>query len=107
MQGGAVQGIGWALNEEYICDDKGRMENAGFLDYRIPVCSDVPMIDTVIVEVPNPRHPYGVRGIGETPIVPPMAAIANAVSHATGVRFTDLPMSPPRVLAAIDAKRGA
>ena len=107
MQGGAVQGIGWALNEEYIYDDKGRMENAGFLDYRIPVCSDVPMIDTVIVEVPNPRHPYGVRGVGETPIVPPMAAIANAVSHATGVRFTELPMSPPRVLAAMDAQRGA
>ncbi|MFN0039032.1 MAG: xanthine dehydrogenase family protein molybdopterin-binding subunit, partial [Burkholderiales bacterium] len=107
MQGGAVQGIGWALNEEYIYDDKGRMENAGFLDYRIPVCSDVPMIDTVIVEVPNPRHPYGVRGVGETPIVPPMAAIANAVSHATGVRFTELPMSPPRILAAMDAKRGA
>ena len=107
MQGGAVQGIGWALNEEYIYDDKGRMENAGFLDYRIPVCSDVPMIDTVIVEVPNPRHPYGVRGVGETPIVPPMAAIANALSHATGVRFTELPMSPPRVLAAIDAHRGA
>ncbi|MSQ60594.1 MAG: xanthine dehydrogenase family protein molybdopterin-binding subunit [Betaproteobacteria bacterium] len=106
MQGGAVQGIGWALNEEYIYDDKGRLENPGFLDYRIPVCSDVPMIDTVIVEVPNPRHPYGVRGVGETPIVPPMAAIANAVSNATGYRFTDLPMSPPRVLAAIDSQRG-
>ncbi len=107
MQGGAVQGIGWALNEEYIYDDNGHMQNPGFLDYRIPVCSDVPMIDTVIVEVPNPRHPYGVRGVGETPIIPPMAAIANAVSHATGVRFTDLPMSPPRVLAAIDAQREA
>ena len=105
MQGGAVQGIGWALNEEYIYDKNGRMENPGFLDYRIPVCSDVPMIDTVIVEVPNPRHPYGVRGVGETPIVPPMAAIANAVANATGIRFTDLPMSPPRVLEAIDAKR--
>jgi CO/xanthine dehydrogenase Mo-binding subunit len=107
MQGGAVQGIGWALNEEYIYDKNGRMENPGFLDYRIPVCSDVPMIDTVIVEVPNPRHPYGVRGVGETPIVPPMAAIANAVENATAIRFTDLPMSPPRVLAAIDAKRVA
>ncbi|MFN0317781.1 MAG: xanthine dehydrogenase family protein molybdopterin-binding subunit [Burkholderiales bacterium] len=106
MQGGAVQGIGWALNEEYIYDDKGRLENPGFLDYRIPVCSDVPMIDTVIVEVANPRHPYGVRGVGETPIVPPMGAIANAVSNATGYRFTDLPMSPPRVLAAIDSQRG-
>jgi CO/xanthine dehydrogenase Mo-binding subunit len=107
MQGGAVQGIGWALNEEYIYDKDGRLENPGFLDYRIPVCSDVPMIDTVIVEVPNPRHPYGVRGVGETPIVPPMAAIANAVANATGIRFTELPMSPPRVLAAIDEKRAA
>ncbi len=106
MQGGAVQGIGWALNEEYIYDDEGHLQNPGFLDYRIPVCSDVPMIDTVIVEVPNPNHPYGVRGVGETPIVPPMGAIANAVSHATGVRFTDLPMSPPHVLAAIDAQQG-
>ena len=79
----------------------GCMQNAGFLDYRIPVCSDVPMIDTVIVEVPNPRHPYGVRGVGETPIIPPMAAIGNAVSAATGVRFTALPMSPPRVLKAL------
>jgi CO/xanthine dehydrogenase Mo-binding subunit len=103
MQGGAVQGIGWALNEEYIYDAKGRLENPGFLDYRTPVCSDVPMIDAVIVEVPNPRHPYGVRGVGETPIVPPMGAIANAVAAATGIRFTELPMSPPRVLAAIDA----
>src|SRR5262245_21111412 len=102
MQGGAVQGIGWALNEEYIYDADGRVENPGFLDYRIPVCSDVPMIDTVIVEVPNPRHPYGVRGVGETPIVPPMAAIANAMANALGIRFTQLPMSPPRVLAAIE-----
>ena len=107
MQGGAVQGIGWALNEEYIYDKDGRLENPGFLDYRIPVCSDVPMIDTVIVEVPNPRHPYGVRGVGETPIVPPMAAIANAVANATGIRFTALPMSPPRVLEAIDAARAS
>jgi CO/xanthine dehydrogenase Mo-binding subunit len=100
-QGGAAQGIGWALNEEYIYGADGKLQNAGFLDYRMPVASDVPMIDTVIVEVPNPRHPYGVRGIGETPIVPPMAAIANAMEQATGVRFTELPMSPPRVLKAL------
>ena len=104
-QGGAVQGIGWALNEEYIYDNDGRLQNPGFLDYRIPVASDVPMIDTVIVEVPNPRHPYGVRGIGETPIVPPMAAIANAIEDATGIRFTELPMSPPKVLKAIDESK--
>ena len=104
-QGGVAQGIGWALNEEYIYDDDGKLQNAGFLDYRMPVASDLPMIDTVIVEVPNPRHPYGVRGVGETPIVPPMAAIANAMADATGVRFTDLPMSPPKVLKALDEAR--
>ena len=107
FQGGAVQGIGWALNEEYVYGKDGRLQNTGFLDYRIPVASDVPMIDTVIVEVPNPSHPYGVRGIGETPIIPPMAAIANAVSQALDIRFTELPMSPPKVLAAIDAANGA
>ena len=104
MQGGVVQGIGWALNEEYIYDAKGRMENPGFLDYRMPVASDLPMIDAVIVEVPNPGHPFGVRGVGEVPIVPPMAAVANAIENAIGIRLTDLPMSPPRVLAAIDSQ---
>jgi CO/xanthine dehydrogenase Mo-binding subunit len=103
MQGGAAQGIGWALNEEYVYNENGEMENPGFLDYRMPVASDLPMIDTVIVEVPNPRHPYGVRGCGEVPIVPPIPAVANAVYHATGVRMRDLPMSPPRLLAALDA----
>ncbi|MEX0277275.1 MAG: xanthine dehydrogenase family protein molybdopterin-binding subunit [Ruegeria sp.] len=100
-QGGAAQGIGWALNEEYIYGDDGRLQNSIFLDYRIPVASDLPMIDTVIVEVPNPGHPFGVRGVGETGIVPPLAAIANAVSNAAGVRMKQLPMSPPRILAAL------
>jgi CO/xanthine dehydrogenase Mo-binding subunit len=98
-----VQGIGWALNEEYIYGEDGILQNAGFLDYRIPVASDLPMIDTVILEIPNPGHPYGVRGVGETSIVPPLAAVANAVSAAAGVRMAQLPMSPPRVLAAIQA----
>jgi CO/xanthine dehydrogenase Mo-binding subunit len=101
--GGVVQGIGWALNEEYIYDSKGRLSNAGFLDYRIPVASDLPMIEAVLVEVPNPNHPFGVKGVGEANIVPPMAAIANAIENAVGRRMTELPMSPPRVLAAIDA----
>ncbi len=104
-QGGAAQGIGWALNEEYIYGDDGRLQNAVFLDYRIPVASDLPMIDTVIVEVPNPGHPYGVRGVGETSICPPLAAIANAVSAAAGVRLRELPMSPPRILAALERQR--
>lgn len=104
MQGGAVQGLGWALNEEYIYDKDGAMENAGFLDYRVPVASDMPMIDCQIVEVPNPSHPYGVRGVGETPIVAPLAATSNAVRDALGFRINDLPLSPPRVLEAIDAQ---
>ena len=104
MQGGVAQGVGWALNEEYVYGADGRLQNAGFLDYRIPVASDLPMIDTVIVEVPNPAHPYGVRGVGEVPIVPPLAAVANAVSHVVGTRMTRLPMSPPRVLATIDSR---
>jgi len=101
MQGGAVQGIGWALNEEYVYGTDGKLQNAGFLDYRMPVASDVPMIDAIVVEVPNPRHPYGVRGVGEVPIVPPLGAVANAMEQATGIRFTELPMSPPRVLQAL------
>jgi CO/xanthine dehydrogenase Mo-binding subunit len=100
-QGGAAQGVGWALNEEYIYGADGRLQNAGFLDYRIPVCSDMPMIDTVIVEVPNPKHPYGVRGVGETGIVPPLGCLGNAVSHAVGKRMTQVPISPPRILKAL------
>jgi CO/xanthine dehydrogenase Mo-binding subunit len=102
MQGGVAQGVGWALNEEYIYADDGVMQNAGFLDYRMPVASDLPMIETVMIEVANPLHPYGVRGVGEVPIVPPLAAVANAMRDATGVRFTELPLSPPRVLNGLE-----
>ena len=103
IQGGVVQGIGWALNEEYVYNAKGLLENAGFLDYRVPVASDLPMIDALMVEVPNPSHAYGAKGVGEANICPPMAAIANAIEQATGLRMAELPMSPPRVLAALDA----
>ncbi len=103
LQGGAVQGIGWALNEEYIYNKRGRLDNPGFLDYRMPVASDLPMIETILVEVPNPTHPYGVRGVGEVPIVPPTAAIGNAIARNTGVRLVDLPMSPPKISEALDA----
>jgi CO/xanthine dehydrogenase Mo-binding subunit len=102
FQGGAVQGIGWALNEEYVYGKDGRLQNAGFLDYRMPVTSDVPMIDTVIVEVPNPRHPFGLRGVGEVPVVPTMAAIGNAIGNAIGIRPQSLPMSPPKLLELIE-----
>ncbi len=102
MQGGAVQGIGWALNEAYIYNKDGRLDNAGFLDYRIPVASDMPMIDTVMVEKPNPGHPYGVKGVGEVPIVPPLAAVGTAVSRAVGKPMRSLPISPDKVYAALN-----
>jgi CO/xanthine dehydrogenase Mo-binding subunit len=104
MQGGAAQGIGWALNEGYVYDKAGRMDNPGFLDYRMPVCSDLPMIDTVMVEKPNPAHPYGVKGVGEVPIVPPLGAVANAVSRAIGLRMHNLPLTPDKVYAAMQGK---
>jgi CO/xanthine dehydrogenase Mo-binding subunit len=106
IQGGAVQGIGWALNEEYVYNDSGVMLNSSFLDYRMPTSLDLPMIDTVIVEIANPNHPYGVRGVGEVPIVPPMAAISNAIYDAIGIRMNDLPMSPDKILEALWAKEG-
>jgi CO/xanthine dehydrogenase Mo-binding subunit len=101
IQGGVVQGIGWGLNEEYFYSEDGRLLNASLLDYRMPTSLDVPMIETVLVEVANPGHPYGVRGVGEVPIVPPAAALANAIYRATGCRLTELPMSPARVTAAM------
>ena len=101
MQGGAVQGIGWALNEEYFFNDNSEMVNSSFLDYRMPTSLDLPMIDTTIVEVANPAHPFGVRGVGEVSIVPPMAAIANAIYNAIGVRMPRLPMSPGSILEAL------
>jgi xanthine dehydrogenase molybdenum-binding subunit len=107
MQGGTVQGIGWALNEEYFYDSKGILRNSGLLDYRMPTCLDLPMIETCIVEVPAPGHPIGSRGVGEVSIVPPPAAVANAIANAVGVRMTELPMSPGRVLKAILHKDGA
>jgi len=101
IQGGVAQGVGWALNEEYFYDKDGHLLNASLLDYRMPTALDLPMIDTVIVEVPNPNHPFGVKGVGEVPIVPPAAAVANAIHHAIGVRMTVLPMKPGNVLKAL------
>ncbi len=105
LQGGVAQGIGWALNEEYFYRDDNTIANPSFLDYRIPTCYDLPMIDTIIVEVPNPDHPYGVRGVGETPIVPPPAAVASAIYHACGARMSELPMSPPKLWKAISQRK--
>tara|TARA_B100001123_G_scaffold203739_2_gene231011 strand:- start:3704 stop:6013 length:2310 start_codon:yes stop_codon:yes gene_type:complete len=107
IQGGAVQGIGWALNEEYVTDEKGVMQNASWLDYRMPIAKDLPMIDTQIVEVPNPDHPTGVRGVGEVSIIPPVPAIANAINQALGIRMGEVPMSPAALLEAIWEKDSA
>ncbi len=104
IQGGAVQGIGWALNEEYFINDSGGMTNASLLDYRMPTSLDLPMIEALIIEVPNPLHPYGVRGVGEVAIVPPLAAIANAIYDAIGIRMTELPMNPAAVRKAINGE---
>ena len=106
IQGGAVQGIGMALTEEYFYDDNGVMRNASLLDYRIPTTLDVPMIETIIVEVPNPGHPLGVRGVGECAIVVPMAAVSNAVANATGLRPTSMPVSPRKLLEMIMDRDG-
>jgi len=103
IQGGVVQAVGWALNEEYFYDKDGHLLNASLLDYRMPTALDVPMIETVLVEVPNPHHPYGVRGVGEVPIVPPAAALANAIYRAIGKRVNELPMNPARITQAIMA----
>jgi xanthine dehydrogenase molybdenum-binding subunit len=99
-----VQGIGWALNEGYVYDENGAMLNFSFLDYRMPTTLDVPMIETVMIEVPNPKHPFGLRGVGEAPIIPPLAAIAIAVSNAIGVRMRDLPLTPDVILTALESK---
>src|SRR4029077_4991581 len=107
IQGGVAQGFGWGLNEEYFYAQTGTMRNATYLEYRIPTCLDLPMIETILVEVPNPGHPYGVRGAGEVPITPPPAALANAIYRAVGVRMLSLPMSPPRIMHEILKHRGA
>ena len=101
MEGSVVQGLGWALTEGFDYGADGRLRNASLLDYRMPTALDVPKIDCVIVETPVPNVPYGVRGVGEVPIVPPAAAVANAIARATGVRMTRMPMTPERVLAAL------
>ncbi|MSQ32160.1 MAG: xanthine dehydrogenase family protein molybdopterin-binding subunit [Dehalococcoidia bacterium] len=106
MQGGVVQGIGWALNEEYVFDQNGNMSNPTFLDYRMPVALDVPMIESIVVEVFNPSHPYGVRGVGEDSITTPPGAIANAIYRATGVRMEKLPMSPTNIMEAMNKQKG-
>jgi len=104
IEGSVVQGLGWALMEHFDYGADGRLRNASLLDYRMPTALDVPRIDCVIVETPVPNVPYGVRGVGEVAIVPPAAAVANAIARATGVRMSRMPMTPERVLSALSGK---
>jgi CO/xanthine dehydrogenase Mo-binding subunit len=101
MQGGAVQSLGMALTEGLMFDDSGRLTNPSLLDYRKLTAADLPNLETIIVEVPSPAGPFGARGVGEPPIVPAPAAIANAVNDAVGARITELPLSPERIALAL------
>ncbi|MCY4060760.1 MAG: xanthine dehydrogenase family protein molybdopterin-binding subunit [Chloroflexi bacterium] len=104
MQGGAVQGVGWALYEEMRYDDDGQLLSGSWMDYAMPDAVQASPIQTQIVEVPSISGPFGARGVGEPPVIPTVAAIANAVAHATGVRMTQTPMTAPRVLEALEGR---
>jgi xanthine dehydrogenase molybdenum-binding subunit len=107
IQGAVVQGLGWALTEGYVYDQDGRLRNPGLLDYRMPTALDAPNVECVLVEVPAIDGPYGVRGVGEVPIVPTLGAVANAVFDACGARVTSLPIAGEPVLNAMnDPARG-
>lgn len=101
IEGSVVQGLGWALTEGFDYAPDGRLRNASLLDYRMPTALDIPPIDVVIIETPVPDVPYGVRGVGEMPIVPPAAVVANAITRAIGKRPLHMPMTPERILALI------
>jgi len=105
MQGGVAQGVGWALSEAYQYDEAGHLLNTTLLDYRMPTSLDLPDIETVILETPNPNHPFGVRGVGESSIMPPAGALANALYDAVGIRMTALPMTPGAVLEKLKKKQ--
>ncbi|MGY6646353.1 MAG: xanthine dehydrogenase family protein molybdopterin-binding subunit [Salinarimonas sp.] len=104
IEGSVVQGIGWALTEGYDYGADGRLRNASLLDYRLPTALDVPDIDCVIIETPVPDVPYGLRGVGEVPIVPVAGCVANAIRRAVGVRTGRMPMTPERLLMAMRAQ---
>lgn len=106
MQGGAVQSIGMALTEALMYDDQGRLTNPSLLDYRTLTAADLPSIETIIVEKPAPAGPFGARGVGEPPIVPGPAALANAIEDALGVRLTETPLTPERIALARAARDG-
>mgnify|MGYP003324880779 FL=1 len=105
IQGGVAQGVGWALSEAYQYEEAGKLLNTTLLDYRMPTSLDLPDIETVVLETPNPNHPFGVRGVGESSIMPPAGALANALYDAVGIRMTTLPMTPGAVLEKLKKKK--
>jgi xanthine dehydrogenase molybdenum-binding subunit len=105
IEGGAQMGLGYALTEELLVRD-GKVLNPDFLDYRLFTAADMPQIETIIIETDDPGGPFGAKGVGEMGGTPTAAAIANAIYNAVGVRLTEAPMTPERVLAALDRQEG-
>jgi CO/xanthine dehydrogenase Mo-binding subunit len=102
IHGGVAQGIGWALYEQMLYDEDGRLATASLLDYTLPASHQIPPIEAVILEIPSQSGPYGLRGVGEPPVIPVAAAIANAVSAATGHRLTEIPLTSQTIRRALD-----
>jgi CO/xanthine dehydrogenase Mo-binding subunit len=101
LRGGATQGLGWALSEQMTFDDQGQLLSGSFMDYAVPAADDVPAIETILVEVPAPDGPFGAKGVGEAPVCGSPGAVANAVAAATGRRLYTMPMTAPRIWAAM------
>jgi CO/xanthine dehydrogenase Mo-binding subunit/aerobic-type carbon monoxide dehydrogenase small subunit (CoxS/CutS family) len=106
VEGGVAQGIGYALLEDLVCDKNGQVLNPHLSSYRIPTATEMPPVTALWVETDDPRGPYGAKGLGEMGLVPTAPAVASAIRHATGAWVTKIPMTPERVLAAIEASRG-
>jgi CO/xanthine dehydrogenase Mo-binding subunit len=106
IHGGAIQGLGWALFEQVLADERGSVLSGSLLDYALPTAPVSPSVEAEVVEVPAPHGPLGARGVGEGSVVPTPAAIANAVAHATGRRFYELPLTPDRVWHACRGEAG-
>jgi CO/xanthine dehydrogenase Mo-binding subunit len=106
IHGGVTQGLGWALYEELVYDDNGALISGSLMDYALQRSTQVPQIEVELVEVPSEQGAFGARGVGEPPIVPGPAAVANAIYEVTGARLTQLPMTPERVLEALQETKG-
>ena len=104
IHGSVLQGIGYALSEQIVYDKKGRQAQDSFHKYYLPTMLETPDIDVILVETNEPSGPFGAKGVGECGLVPTAAAIANAVYHATGIRFHEIPITEEKMLEAIKKK---